>query len=510
MAKMMDIPHSTIGRRGFIQSAGGVAAGLALGAAGPLFAGSSRPNVLLILVDQMRQAKWTPELKTPNVDRLAGKGVSFVNHFVSASPCSPSRSCLLTGTYTTQNRMFTNCDFVEGERQPSLDPRIPTFGHVFGQAGYQTPYRGKWHLTRKSDLNPNDPLGDYGFTGWKPPDAPFGGSAYNGAIMDPIYSRQACRWLLDADNHRQPWFLVCSLVNPHDICEYPLYYPQRKLRPIKTDAPPPNWTDDLSGKPGAQREFQKNYESFAGKVKLSDPDAWRRYLDYYIHCMEEVDRNLGRVLEALEHSGQAGNTIIVFTADHGEMGGSHQLRTKGSFAYEEEMNVPLIFTCPGHLPEGVTVNSFAASVDVMPTLIELAGIRNSNYMAGVSLASLLADPKAAGVREEVVFHQDWEMAVKIGKSPDAPTMRHPAHIRCLRGRDWKYAHYFSPYNDGVEYELYDLKNDPLEMVNLASDAGYQARKKEMHERLMERENKLVEEFKPFAGSGPGRNADVIK
>lgn len=481
-------------RREFVGLTGAAAAGLTLGASSSAMAARKRPNILLVLVDQMREDKWTPLLETPNVDRLRSGGVSFKKAFVSASPCSPSRACLLTGTYTTQNRMFTNCDFVEGDRQLSLDRHIPTLGHVFGRAGYRAPYHGKWHLTRERELFKRDPLAGYGFEEWKHPDALFGGNAYCAAMQDPLYTRRACSWLLDPDNHRRPWFMVASLVNPHDICEYPLYYPQRKLRRIRTESPPPNWTDDLSGKPAAQREFQKNYEAFAGKMDLADPDAWRRYLDYYIHCIEDMDGNLGKILDALEKSGQADNTIVIFTSDHGEMAGSHRLRTKGSFAYEEEINAPLVVSWPGRIPEGATTDAFASNVDVMPTLIELAGIENPDYMAGVSLAGALCDPGSSGPRHEVVFHQDWEMAVKIGKDPDVPVMQSPAHIRCLRDREWKYAYYFSPYHDGVERELYNLADDPLEMDNLGNDAGRKARIKEMHERLFERERELEQEF----------------
>jgi arylsulfatase len=483
-----------VDRRRFVEIAGTAAAGLCAGIPSSLRAATAPPNVLLVLVDQMRHDKWTPDLKTPHLDRIRSKGVSFQNHFVSASPCSPSRACLFTGTVTTQNKMFTNCDFVEGDRQPSLDRRIPTLGHIFQNAGYQTPYRGKWHLTREKELFTGGPLSGYGFTGWKHPDALFGGNAYCGAVQDPLYAKWTCDWLKNPDNHKRPWFLVSSLVNPHDICEYPLYYPQHKLRQIRTDEPPPNWTDDLSGKPAAQREFQKNYETFAGKMDLDDPVAWRRYLDFYMRCIEDMDENLGDILDALEESGQADNTIVVFMADHGEMAGSHRLRTKGSFAYEEEINVPLVVSWPGKIPQGVTTLAFAANIDVMPTLLALAGIDNRNYMAGVSQAETLFNPSATGPRDHVVFHQDWEMAVKIGKDPEEPIMQSPAHVRCLRDREWKYAYYFSPYHDGVEHELYNLQDDPLEMDNLARDPGHKARMKSMHEFLFAKEKKFEDEF----------------
>jgi len=480
-------------RREFIKTSVTALAGVVVGSR-VLRAEEARPNILLILVDQLRQPRWTPAGVTPNLDRLAQTGVSFTQHFVSAVPCSPSRACLITGTYTTQNYMHSNCDFQVGERQPSLDPRIPTLGHIFRDAGFRTPYRGKWHLTRKADRDPRDPLIAYGFEGWKPPEAPFGGAPYNGAVMDPVYAREAKAWLKDPNHHRQPWLLVCSLVNPHDICEWPRYYPQTRLRPVHTDTLPGNWRDDLSTKPGCQREFQERYQKLAGWVDPSDEKAWRRYLDYYLHCQRDVDENVGDVLRALEQSGQRENTIVVFTSDHGEMAGSHGLRTKGCFAYEEVMNVPLIFSWPGHLPAGAATSAFASNVDVVPTLAGLAGITRRPYLAGRDLSPVLQDPARGSVQDEILYHQGWELEVGLSKQSRTSAFSHPARVRCLRDREWKYAYYFSPDHDQVEHELYHLKDDPLEMTNLAHDPGFQAKRREMFARLMEREKKLVEEF----------------
>lgn len=481
-------------RRDFLESSAMAAAGVL----GPSLSSSAsrKPNVLFILVDQLRSPCWTPELETPNMDRLASEGVSFENHFVSASVCSPSRACLLTGTHTTQNHILINCDFVNGDRQPSLDPSMPTIGALFRDAGYRTPYKGKWHLTLSKDRHPRDPLLDYGFELWQPPDAPFGGPPYSGAVQDPAYTRQAIKWLMDRDNHGQPWLLFCSLVNPHDICAYPRYYPQRKFRSIRTEAPPPNYDDDLSGKPGCQRDFQRLYHEVAGYLDPGDEEGWRRYLDYYIHCVEDMDGNLGRLLDALERSGQKDNTIIVFTSDHGDMGGSHGLRAKGCFAYDEIMRTPLIFSAPGMLAEGIQTESLASNVDVMPTLAALAGIdQGLPHIAGRDLTPVLANPEQASVRDEVIFHSHSELHtpkdVFTGREGN---FRHPAHLQCIRAREWKYTYYFDPNSDAVDHELYNLADDPMEMDNLSADRGYRRKRDELHEQLMEEEKRLISEF----------------
>jgi len=484
-------------RRDFLKSTAAGAAGASLFSRS-LNAASDRPNVLFILVDQMRKPRWTRPGITPHIDRLAGQGLTFDNCFISASPCSPSRACIMTGTDTTQNKMYTNCDFVEGELQPSLDPSIPTFGQVFGKAGYHTPYRGKWHLTRRTDRNDKDPLLDYGFTGWNPPEAFFGGPPYCGRLFDPMYAGQACNWLRENAGKQKPWFLVCSLVNPHDICAYPRYYPQQKLKPIMHDEPPENWTDDLSGKPSVHREFQQRYNEVGGNMDVTDADQWRRYLDFYAYCLNIVDEQIGRVLDALERSGQADNTLVVFTSDHGEMAGSHRLRAKGNYAYEEVMNVPLIFSWPGKIPQGSKTGAMAASIDIMPTLAAAAGIGPDIYMPGVDLSPVLHDPSKNSDRSEVLYHVDWESDFTVGKDKDQHSIYdNPSHVRGVREKHWKYAYYFSPGLDKVEHELYNLKDDPLEMKNLANDPGHQKRVKQMHEHMVEWERHNHLEFKNF-------------
>jgi arylsulfatase len=435
------------------------------------------------------------------MDRLAGQGVSFSNSFVSAVPCSPSRACLLTGSYTTQNGIYQNVDWLFWQ-QPSLNPTIPTLGHLFQKAGYATPYRGKWHLTRESKRE--QALRPYGFEGWVEEDPVSGkdcncgenagGPARCGEEEDPLLTRQVCDWLSDPSHHQRPWFMTCSLVNPHDICQYPRSYPETSDWPLRSDKPPPNWKDDLSTKPGVQAGWRRFYNYVGGKMDENDPGAWRRYLDYYIHCIEDVDGNVGKVIDALERSGQKENTIVVFTSDHGDMGGSHQLRAKGPFAYDEIMNVPLVFSWPGHLPQGVTTEALVSNVDIMPTLASLTGIRDLPYQAGKDFSQVLHNPATASVREEVLYHVNAQSeppgwwARTIGRWVLGGS---PGHVHGVRTTDWKYVHYYIPGETRSECELYLLKDDPLEMRNLAGDEGYAKKQKELHDHLMELEQRYA-------------------
>jgi arylsulfatase A-like enzyme len=324
-----------------------------------------------------------------------------------------------------------------------------------------------------------------------------GGSSYCGALQDPLYSAQAVEFLADSASHATPWHLTVSLVNPHDICEFPRSYPAARVKPISTDAPPPNFADDLSTKPSIQRNWQSTYSLLFGYLKTDCADEWRRYLDYYCLFIQKMDRHLGLVLDALEKSGQAGDTIVCFTSDHGDMGGSHRLRAKGPMAYDEVMNVPLVFAWPGVIPAGKRTGAMASNVDVMPTLASLAGLRDLPYQSGLDLSPALLDPAADPGRGEVIFHMNG--------NPDPPDgqrsgraffslFKSPNRLRALRDRQWKYVEYFAPGSEASEHELYDLNNDPLEMINLASDAGYQAKRREMAQRLGEEEARLRREF----------------
>ncbi len=475
--------------------------GAAAGAAG-MVAGmgharipESRPNVLFIIVDQMRRPMWTPEDITPNFDRLAASGVSFTSAYCSAVMCSPSRACIMTGTQTTQNRMFLNCDRYTRGTQPDLDPKIPTLGQIFARAGYRTLYRGKWHLTHEQGRT--DGIDNYGFEGWTWLDGLTGrrtdcgeingGGPRCGEENDPIFARQAADWLHGQAGRTEPWLLVCSLVNPHDICQYPGNYPAFRKLPVEIDSPPPNWNDDLSTKPKAHARWQFYCDLIYGRVKRTSELAWRKYLDFYVWCLRDMDRNLGTVLDALDASGHRENTLVVFTSDHGEMGGSHGLRYKGYFAYEEEINVPLVFSWPGRIGAGLTTRALASGVDLLPTLTSLAGIHNPGYTAGVDLTPALKDPAGAAVRDHVIFHEDVNY---LGGLEIIPT-----NIRAIRDSEWKYVYYFNPARaDIVDYEIYNLKDDPLEMVNLARDPARGSKRGEMHDRMMEQERKFEKEF----------------
>lgn len=460
-------------RRDFLKQA----AGAALAAGLPFAASAGRPpNVLLVIVDQMRRPRWFPaDARLPNYERLAARGVAFDQHYVSAVPCSPSRACLFTGRHMDQNRIEAN---VTVKGSDSLDPAIPTLGHVFRRAGYLTPYFGKWHLTRGKDRKKLN-LEPYGFD-WHT------GELATGLISDDACARSAISWLETNGRGPKPWFLTLSLINPHDICGYPGGPIPDSLIPNVFDALPENFNDDLAGKPRCQRQYQAVIEH--NKTRFKGDKAWLRNLDYYYAMTLRVDRLLGRVMDTIDRLQLGGDTLVVFTSDHGDMAGSHRLRLKGPFPYAENTNVPLLVSWPGRLPEGVRTPALSQNVDLFPTLAGLIGADVSGHkLPGRDLGPVLADPQAPGA-DHVLFSFTANVSMLTqARATGGPTITAPQHIRAIRTPEAVYARYFDPGSDVKEFELYDLKDDPLELHNRAADPGRAALEEEMQGRLREAE-----------------------
>lgn len=477
-----------IDRREFVGAVAAGAAGLSLPAS--RLRASGPPNVLLIIVDQMRRPVWFPPgSKLPSLERLKSRGVEFTSHFVSAVPCSPSRACLMTGLHMDRNGVFNN---MHREVQPSLDPRIPTLGRMFREAGYLTPYIGKWHLSLgRESLRAG--LEPYGFD-WLM--AQKKSIFLPGLMQDGGYTRAACEWIEKSAGGARPWFMTVSLINPHDICSFPRADVPPLLVPDVTESLPDNWDDSLEGKPLCQRQYQQAYTAINGKMDPEDEKPWRHYLDYYYFLNRRTDAHLGRVLDALDRSGQAENTIVVFTSDHGDMGGSHRLRSKGPCVYRENTNVPLVVSWPGVIRAGAAAGALSQNVDLFPTLGRLAGVCDPSYLEtlpGRDLGPVLADPEGGEAADHVLFSFTNNIMIAMAcRMRGAPGVTAPQRIRAVRTRDYVYARYFDSGVSGEEHELYDLRDDPLEMVNLAGDPGRRGMESEMRDLLAEAETREMQ------------------
>lgn len=479
--------------------------------------------------DQERQRNWLPpSVQLPWRDRLRAEGLELTRHYTHSSPCSPSRASLFTGQYLAQHGVVDNVIMPEHKE---LDPAVPTIGSILDRAGYRSSYIGKWHLSQSATPD----MAAYGFADWDGNDRHFMGWAGTGVHFDPIIAANAASWLrANATGGAKPWFLTVALVNPHDVMWFPIDQPGydqrhpdevRKARKILEWAKwkdddvlpifdtgydevceelPPNFGDDLLDKPAAQRQWRWDQQhGLWGYIDPSDKKAWLRHLDYYVKLQQMADTSLGTVLGALEESGAYDDTIIIFTSDHGDMCGSHGLRSKGPFVYEEIMHVPCYMRVPGVTQPGSVSDALATHVDLASTICALGGVDPATQasLKGVDLSPVLADPSAT-VRDHVLFAHDTAHTDEINHTRYA--------IRGFFDGRTKYARYygvgggkpgtglwgkdpghklFDVDADFVdqEHEWYDLQEDPHEQVNLARDGG---RRPELHanyERLLEYE-----------------------
>ncbi len=505
----------------------------------------NRPNILFLLTDQERAHDWIPpelEERLPNRARLRESGMEFTRNFTHSSPCSPSRATLLTGQYVPEHGVTDNV-FVEPS-QPDLHSATPTIGHLLRSGGYRCGYVGKWHL---SYGNPN--MDRYGFSDWTGEDWRWTGFAGTGSWFDPVIADQAASWLREYGDSSTPWCLTVGLVNPHDIHWYPSdqdwyqkAHPEeieavnRMIAPAvpgKSSLPvfgepydeifdmPENFADTLDSKPSVQKQWRfEELNSMFGHLDYDDERVWRRGLDYYFRLHESSDAQIGVVLDALGDIGRVEDTIVVFTSDHGDMCGSHGLVNKGPFAYQEIMSVPLYISVPGMTRGGSRSDALTSSVDIAPTICDLAGVSETDSFSGASLVSLLSG-ESASVREHVLFAQaqGWYRSCV-------------AHRFALRGMfdgRYKYVHYFG-VGGGVdsagqglewaptmtvapdaefwdqEHELYDLAEDPGELVNLAGDPARSKEVRDRFEHLLETERSSFSHSRP-GGEGTGSSRD---
>jgi arylsulfatase A-like enzyme len=503
--------------------------------------GSSRPNILLVVSDQERQRSWLPPgVSLPWRDRLCAEGLEFTRYFTHSSPCSPSRASLFTGRYLEGHGVLDNVIMPEHQELPTS---TPTLGSLLAGAGYRSSYIGKWHLSH----SPTPDMEAYGFADWDGNDRHFMGWAGTGVHFDPIIAGNGAHWLSrsagrDGANGRdaaraRPWFLTVALVNPHDVMWFPVDQPGYRERhpeevtsirsvlesaawkdddplPIFTepypevaDRLPDNFDDDLHTKPEAHRQWRWDQQhGLWGYIDPGDKAAWLRHLDYYVHLHRLADRSLGTVLSALEAAGGWDETVIIFTSDHGDMCGSHGLRSKGPFVYDEIMRVPLYVKVPGMTVAGTVTSALGSHVDLAATICSLAGVdarATAATVQGTDLTSVFADPSAS-VRDHILFAQDSAQTTELNKVRYA--------LRGFYDGRTKYARYYgvgggkpstglwgkSPGEklfgadcafDDNDHEWYEHDADPAELDNLANDRSRRQELREVYERMIAYEAK---------------------
>ncbi|HEX2704063.1 MAG TPA: sulfatase-like hydrolase/transferase [Solirubrobacteraceae bacterium] len=449
------------------------------------------PNILVIVVDQMRYPRWFggggPAVTfSPNIGRLRRGGVSFARHQTASNDCSPARSTLLTGLHTHQ----TGC-MITGVS--TLAPAFDTWGSYLRELGYTTYWYGKWHLTRDdrhwNEIDGPPSLERYGFDGGTFPSP--NGAPVQGWHADPKITGQFVDWYQQAGGDT-PWCTTVSFVNPHDIA---WWYRWSDISAAESSAPPlihrlpANFEtpQQLHSKPLVQRSLQNTTDLSFGDVPYGGPEllpSWMPFLDLYVKLQLAVDRQIGIVLDALaSRPDVAANTVVVFTADHGEYGGSHGLRGKGAGLYREGINVPLIVNDLRRTATAfpaITRTQLSSSVDIVPLLLTLASgsdqwrdePRYSHLATRLDLAAILRDPTAPG--RAYALHATDELVTEFALEPYS--MIAPIHIVGLvteRAKYGVYSHWrratVEPVAAAQERELYDYSTraGQLEIDNRA-------------------------------------------
>jgi arylsulfatase A-like enzyme len=472
-----------------------------------------QPNILVILVDQLRYPAWFSPTADgtalpPNLRRLRQGAVSFSGHYTASNDCTPARSTLLTGLYTHQ----TGCMITGGS---TLDPDFPTWGSLLRGHGYDSRWYGKWHLTHQDGkwgrARGRRALARYGFAGGTFP-SPNGGPG-QGWRLDGHIAEQFTRWF-KRERTTEPWCTTVSFVNPHDIAWWYVWSDrvaaEASARRV-TEALPANFeTPELlieRGKPLLQRSLQETAATSFGPVPFEGPEVlalWSEFLNLYAKLQREVDRRIGHVLDTLESRPEvAANTVVVFTSDHGEYGGSHGLRGKGASAYEEAIHVPLLVKdYRGELTQATeaTRAQLTSSVDIAPLLLTIATgsgewrgeARYEHLAERADLAAMLADPSAPG--RPFVVHATDETVTEYAIEPYAADA--PRHVVAVRTPDAKYATYSNWQADGIELlsagqedELYDYSTNDgrLELHNGAGDSSLRPSLRQTLEGALEKE-----------------------
>jgi choline-sulfatase len=447
-------------------------------------------NIVLFLTDQERAIQHFPKnwlrQNLPGMRRLQRHGLSFERAFTNACMCSPARSTLMSGYFPAQHgvKYTLEEDMTEAENpQVELPVDLANLATVMKAAGYNVVYKGKWHCSKPppgAEATPAD-LEKYGFSHWNPPDAgadqslPEAGGGFvdnDGRFIDSTgegAAEGALQYLGSTAAQQQPFFMVISVVNPHDV----LFYPSKTFREAGYDDSwlegnmhaPATWDEDLSTKPSVQAEFLRIF-NLTGKPE--NAEERRNYLNFYGNLMRSSDSYLVNVLDKLEETGLFDNTLVIRTADHGEMGLAHGgLRQKNFNFYEEATRVPLVYSNPKLFPTPASSDALVSHVDFLPTLASLAAAPQSarSSWEGVDYSKLVLHPSSnRSAQDYVVFtYDDYQSGQSKPPYPKAPN-----HIVAIREKRWKLAKYYDVNGEKPpQWEMYDLKHDPQEKRNIA-------------------------------------------
>ncbi len=434
---------------------------------------AERPNILFIAVDDLND--WIgplgghPQARTPNLDRLASQGVNFTRAYCTSPGCNPSRTSILTGLHTTSSGMYSNYQYWR-----EVLPDVETLPRYFSNHGYWSAGAGKifhnnmpdpqsWddyfpskekHMPDYHRPNPdgtvNMPAFEhmYGAFDWSPIELP----------VEETGDYQSVKWVMDhlEREHDRPFFLACGIYRPH----LPWYVPQEyfDMFPLESVELPRLLENDLDDLGDRAREIA--YRAGGYHEHVLRAGQWKRAVQGYLASIAFADTLVGTLLDALDASPYADNTVVVLWSDHGWQLGEKEHWRKFAL-WDNVAHSVLMFRVPEGtpgLPEGTSAGGRAKRVvsllDIFPTLLELSGLPPKDGTDGHSLVPLLENPETEWDYPAITTYDFAEYSV--------------------RTEDWRYIRYI----DDSE-ELYDHRNDPEEWTNLAGDPKYDSIKEEL-------------------------------
>ena len=464
---------------------------LQAGVASKADAARRRPskNIILFMTDQERRIQHFPRdwanQNLPGLTRLMQNGLTFENAFTNACMCSPARSTFMSGYFPAQHGVrYTLEEDMPAPFYPQVElpVHLKNIATVMSAAGFNAVYKGKWHCSKPagSEFVPAD-LAKYGFSRWDPPDAGAnqdpdqagGGSQNNdGRYMNDNGDVQdgnegALTYLTSQAVTQQPFFMIVSLVNPHDVLSYPNNYItfgyDDSVLVGDIHIPATNG-EDLATKPTVQQQFL-NISQLLGL--LDTPQKKQNYLNFYGNLMKSSDNYLVELLDTLEDLNLLEDTLIIRTADHGEMGLTHGGQRQKNFNfYEETMRVPLVYSNPKLYNREFKSKALVSHVDFLPTIASLfdAPLSARAPWQGIDYSRVVLDPSTPPVQDYTVFtYDDFQSGQNTPPYPDPPN-----HIISIREDRFKFAEYYDVAGEvPSQLEMYDRLKDPLETENLA-------------------------------------------
>ena len=421
-----------------------------------------RPNILVIAIDDLND--WVgclgghPQAQTPNIDSLARQGVLFTNAHCQGPICGPSRASLLSGKYPFSTGLYQQPNKRDMQKDKS-NFRGNMLPEYFAKHGYQTLAAGKIFHGYPDELAFQEYAGKWDGFGPKPangkrfnyflPDVPWTGTQTDWGAFPDVDSKmpdhKSASWAEEElkKNRDAPFFMAVGFLRPH----VPFYVPQKWFTPFPLEKVvlPQVQNNDLDDVPEISRQIHEvpKYPNLEF-LQRNNNEQYQKCVQAYLACTHFVDHQVGRVLNALEHSEYADNTIVVLFSDHGyHLGEKDRVSKQG--LWEESVRVPMIIRVPGKQP--TTTHLPVGLIDIYPTLLELAGLPANQANEGRSLVPLIKGESP-----------EWRHAISTTYAKDSYS---------LRSRTFRYLR----FPNGAE-ELYDHQNDPQEWDNLANDTEY--------------------------------------